>query len=234
MAYAPTTYVDGTVLQAATLNGDLTALRVYLHRGIVPGDIANTWIQPRHVQPPVYEPWTGIQHGVTGHIGGQYSAPGLRLQFATKFLSGNGYPSSNTVHKLPQTAFTLDVRRAAKCLFHFSFELECGNDNSTAPYQDAEVERQVWVLPYVGNPANAIGQYSYRAMETRNVPYGMTNVFPIGLTKTMVQGGGAGVKTFTLGYNAPLGRVTAGLAALSTVDRVGVISWGVTIETYYL
>ena len=40
MAFAPpTTFVDGTVLTAAALEGNEEALRVYLHRGIIAGDL---------------------------------------------------------------------------------------------------------------------------------------------------------------------------------------------------
>ena len=234
MPFAPSTYVDGTVLTAAALEGDLSALRVYLHRGIASGDIATDWIEPRHVQSPVLDPWTNIQHGVTGHVGAQTSPPDVRLQFATKFLSGNGFQSADNVHQLPGTAFTLDVRRAARCLFHWWFELEAGNDNSTAGYQLAEADREVWVFPYVGNPSTAIGSHSHRAQETMNAKFNIGATYPIGLLQTVVQGGGYGAKQLTMMHEAPVGRVTAGLAAHSAIDRVGVLSWGVTIETYYL
>ena len=69
----PTTFADGTVLTSANLEGNFEALRVYLHGGIVAGDVeAAKWIDTRHVQPPLFEPFSGLQHGVSGHQGGQW------------------------------------------------------------------------------------------------------------------------------------------------------------------
>ena len=67
----PNTFVDGTVCTSADLEGNYQSLRVYLHKGIVPGDVeAAQWIDTRHIQPPSVEPYSGVQHGVSGHQGG--------------------------------------------------------------------------------------------------------------------------------------------------------------------
>ena len=90
----PTTFADGTICTSAALEGNFQALRVYLHGGIVPGDIENAqWIDTRHVQPPSFEPFSSVQHGVTGHQGGNNSGL-IRLTFCTKYLSGQGRTST--------------------------------------------------------------------------------------------------------------------------------------------
>ena len=67
----PNTFADGTVCTSAALEGNYQALRVYLHGGIVSGDVeAAQWIDTRHIQPPSYEPYSAVQHGVSGHQGG--------------------------------------------------------------------------------------------------------------------------------------------------------------------
>jgi hypothetical protein len=137
MSYSPpTTFADASVLTSAALEGNNQALRVYLHRGIVSGDFAADWIDTRHIQPPTFDPFSGVQHGVSGHQGGQWAGgTGLRLTFATKYLSGQGRAESVAVHGVPNSAFTLQIRRAAKVLFHYWWEVENGKDESTAGYQ---------------------------------------------------------------------------------------------------
>lgn len=238
MSYTPpTVFADGTTLTAAALEGNAEALRVYLHRGVVAGDLAATqWIDTRHVQPPEIEPYSGVQHGVTGHQGGQWAGgTGLRMTFATKYLSGQGRTSSSSVHAVPNTAFTLDIRRPAKILYHYWWDLENGRDESTATYQAAADDRQVWVIPFFGSIDNAIGSHGFRAQETRNNEYGVNGSYPIGLSRTLVAGGGYGSKQGTLFVDyAGVGRASFGLAARSLTDRCGVVEWGVSVEAFYL
>ena len=238
MSYTPpTTLVDGTTLTAAAIEGNNEALRIYLHRGIVAGDLANTkWIDTRHVQPPSYEPYSGVQHGVTGHQGGQWAGgTGLRMTFATKYLSGQGRTSSSAVHPVPNTGFTLQIRRASRILFHYWWDLENGKDESTAGYQAAQEDRQVWIMPYFGSINNAVGSYSNYAQETRNNEFGMSGTYPIGTSFSYIAGGGYASKQGTLGLNyTGQGTATFGLAAHSLVDRCGIVEWGVSIEAYYV
>ena len=108
----PTTFSDGTVVTSANLEGNFEALRVYLHGGVVAGDVqAAQWIDTRHIQPPSYEPFSGVQHGVTGHQGGNDSGL-VRLTFCTKYLTGGGREDSQAFEPIPGTAITLDCRRA--------------------------------------------------------------------------------------------------------------------------
>jgi hypothetical protein len=237
MSYTPpTVFADGTVLTSAALEGNAEALRVYLHRGIVAGDLAATkWIDTRHVQPPEVEPYSGVQHGVTGHQGGQWAGgSNIRMTFATKYLSGQGRQSA-AVHNIPNTSFTLDIRRSAKILFHYWWDLENGKDESTATYQAAVEDRQVWIMPYFGSIQNAIAGFGDRAQETRNNEFGVSAGYPIGLDLTLIGGGGYGSKQGTLAVDyAGVGRASFGLATHSLTDRCGIVEWGVAIEAFYL
>jgi hypothetical protein len=238
MAYVkPNTFVDGTTLTAAAAEGNFEALRVYLHEGISATDFeSSTWIQRRHIQPPDFEPFSGVQHGVSGHQGGQWAgSANIRMTFATKFLTGNGQPDATTFHHIPNTSFTLDIRRSGTLIFHYWFELECGNDNSTASYQVAEASRAVFVAPWISQLSTAYTAYRQYAQETRNQNYPIVNAYPNGVSETFVQGGGYGAKQGTIIRSTSLGtRLSFGLAAHSRVDRVGVVNWGVAVEVFYL
>ena len=239
MAYTPpTTFADGTTLTAANLEGNSQALRVYLHQGIIAGDFeASKWIDTRHIQAPVYDAIKGLQHGVTGHQGGQWAGgAGIRLQFATKALSGNGRQDSEMAHPFPQTAISFDVRSPARCLFHYWFELENGRDNSALAHQVPAAERRVYVIPYTGTFNSAtVANYQSRAQETRNVEDGFTSAYPFGLNRPFVVAAGYGAKqgTFALDVTSPT-VTTFGLAVHSLSDRCGLVNWGIALEAYYL
>jgi hypothetical protein len=239
MAYTPpNTFADGTLLTAAAVEGNSEALRVYLHDGITGGDLRNTqWIETRHVQPPTYDAIRGLQHGVTGHAGGQWAGgTNIRLQFATKYLSGNGRPGNDSFHAFPQTAISFDVRSPAFCLYHYWFELENGRDSSPdRGYQVPAAERRVYVIPYTGRftQSNVFNSRA-RAQETRNVNDSLSNSYPLGLGRPFVLAAGYGAKqgTFMLDRTSP-GVVTFGLAIHSLSDRCGLVNWGIAVEAYY-
>ena len=232
----PTTFADGTICTSAALEGNCQALRVYLHGGIVPGDIENAqWIDPRHVQPPSFEPFAGVQHGVTGHQGGNNSGL-IRLTFCTKYLSGQGRTSSQAFHPIPGTAITVDTRRASTAVFHYWWEVEAGPDESTGAGQVSTAEeRQVWIAPYVNDPASAYSQYRQHAQEVANVQ-NIVQMWAgtLGPRWPYSVNGGYQSRDGVLVHSAPNGRTTFGLATHSQVDRAAVVNWGVAIETFYL
>ncbi len=233
----PNTFADGSICTSAALEGNNQALRVYLHGGIVSGDVqAAQWVDTRHIQPPSYEPFSGVQHGVSGHQGGNNSNL-VRLTFCTKYLSGQGRPSSQAFHLIPGTAITIDARRACTAVFHYWWEVEAGPDESSGGGQVAtEKDRQCWIAPYVNDPDTAYTAYRGHAQEVANTQ----KVFV-----TMWQGtrgarfpysvnGGYQSRDGVLVHSAINGRTTFGLASHSQIDRVAVVNWGVAIETFYL
>ena len=237
MSYTPpNTFSDGTVCTSAALEGNAEALRVYLHRGIVPGDIqAAQWIDTRHVQPPAFEPYSAVQHGVTGHQGGTNSGM-VRLTFCTKYLTGQGRPGSTAFEAIPSTAVTIDLRRSCTVAFHYWYELECGPDKSQAGYQVATTARSVWVAPYVRDVSTAYSAYRGHAQEGHNMS--ITNAWkvtqPIGAQLPFTVEGAYQSRDGVLIKTSTSGRVTFGLASHSQIDRVAVVNWGVAIESFYL
>lgn len=244
MSYTPpNTFADGTICTSAALEGNAEALRVYLHRGIVPADVeVAKWIDTRHIQPPVYKPYAGVQHGVTGHQGGSNSGM-VRLTFCTKYLTGQGRSSSRAFEAIPGTAVTIDLRRSCTVAFHYWYELECGPDASTAAGQVTATDRQVWVAPYFGEPSTAYSSYRGHAQEGLTLNIGNMLGTPDPWTTTPGEIGGR--IPFTVGgayqsrdgvlvKTSTSGRVTFGLASHSQIDRVAVVNWGVAIESFYL
>ena len=238
MAFAPpVTFAPSTTLTSAALEGNFDALRVYLNENIVAGDFElSKWIQPRHIQPPEYLPYSGVQHGVSGYQGGQWAGgSAIRLTFATKYLTGNGRTDNNTWIPVPNTSFTLDIRRNAKLLFHYWWELEAGEDTSVTSYGNTGENRLVWIAPWVSNVNSAGVTYSMKAQETRNNENGLITGPPVSIFQPFPMGGGYDSKsgTLMLDYNA-VGTLSFGLASHSQVDRVGIVNWGVAVEVFYL
>jgi len=238
MAYTkPNTFVDGNPLTAADIKGNDDALKVYLHEGVVAGDLKSTaWIETRHIQPPIIEPIPGIQHGVTG-VQGSQSRTGavVRCQFGTSFLTAgrSGTTNDESFAIIPQTTMQFTLRKSARILFHWWMESNNGPDNSTAsPGSNA----YMWVTEYdAGGLLAGTGKKSvvstyateciqnYRAWQN-NPPGGPAYPYTL-----LGYGNMAGTKVFT-----KTDTVVVGLAHLSLIDRSAIINWGVTIEAYYL
>lgn len=233
MAYTPpNTFVTGTTLTAADLQGNLDALRVYLHEDVVGADLlASPFIDRRHVQPPKWDPIRGLQHGVTGWQGGQWSGgSSVRVSFTTSAITGRRYTGARQWQQMPGTGLTLDVRAPATILFHYFLEVQAGPDDGTrGPATD---DRYSFHAPYVGNVGLVI---SSAAQETVNNYDG----FEGGATPK-----GADRPYSYLGYGQHDGvyldtvsgptRYTVGLATLSTIDRTAVLNWGIAVEVTYL
>jgi hypothetical protein len=237
MAYSPPfTFSAGQVLPAASLKGNDDALRLYLHEGIVAGDIRTSpWVDARHVQSPVLDPITGIQHGVTGIQGSQWGGGALvRCQFGSAFLTAKRYgTSSSSWEVVPQTTFGIDLRRAAKVVFHWWMESMNGPDNGP---RSKGADAYMWVNEYVsGGLLSGTGALSVTnsfGQEVINNHEGWETAVP----------GGAQYPYSLLGYGNMSGtkvfsatdRLAVGLAHLSTIDRSAIVNWGVSLEVFYL
>jgi hypothetical protein len=249
MSYTPpNTLVASTVLEAADVEGNFDELRVYLHGAIPAGDVeAAKWINSRHIQPPTYSPFEGVQHGVTGHQGGQWSGgPSVRLSFLTKYLTGQGAQNPKIPtgwQPIPGTSFSVYLRRPAFCLFHYWYEIESGPDVSTGADQVAVDDRQSWITPYVTGLDQIATTFYPHAQEAQQ-HQGDLVADPIGAARPFTLEAGYGQRDGVLiATNSAEGSETlprgmggfeAGLAGYSQVDRVVLVNWSVVIETFYL
>lgn len=246
MAYSPpNTFAPATTLTAADIEGNNEALRVYLHGAIPAGDFAaDSWIQTRHIQPPVYSPFEGLQHGVSGHQGGQWSGgTTVRLTFLSKYLTGGGVDQNRVWQRVANTSFSVQLRHPAFCLFHYWYEVEVGPDRSDNAGQDPTAERQIWVGPYVGlNPIqDTLMPLSLQQEAGNNL--GTLRTDPVGAALPYTVASGYAQRDGTMliegtGPNATLptgvGEFTIGLCGYSTVDRAAIVNWSVCLETFYI
>ena len=246
MAYSPpNTFVAGTTLTAADVEGNNEALRVYLHGAIPAADVAaDDWINTRHIQPPVSSPFEGLQHGVSGHQGGQWSGgTTVRLTFLTKYLTGNGVQRARAWQRIPNTSFTIQLQQPAFALFHYWYEVEVGPDSSSGGGQSVSSLRQIYVGPYIGtNPVQDGLMPLSHQQETMNHD-GAYRANPIGANFTYPVSGGYGQRDGTYiiegsgageTFPRPVGELTIGLCGYSTVDRAAIVNWSVALETFYL
>ena len=239
MSYTPPNVLSAsTVLTSSDVQGNVDALQIYLHSGIIAGDLeAAQFADTRNVQPPTYEPWTQVQHGVTGHQGAQWGGSSqARLTFATSYLTGNGQSTMDAASidwlEVPNSSFKIVLRQAAKLVFHWYVELEAGPDNipaiggRTFPVLD----RLGYITPYIGSTDF---RESIRAQEVQNTQDGYSAAYPIGSRRCFTVAGGYGQRDGTMLYDAPLGETVIGLCSYSQIDRIGVINWAVAIEIFY-
>ena len=242
MAYSkPNTFADGTTLLATEVQGNVDALRVYLHDGIVQADLlASQWVDTRHVQPPRYDAITGLQHGVTGYQGGQSSGALVQLQFSTSYLTGAGFGTSLAAwRRVPTTSFDLDLRRDAKCLLHWAVEVESGPDDVPAVTgrTPAVGDRYAYFAPYVAT-LDAAGRNVLDAQEVKNNPDGFNmsvGVLPPGPARPYTPANGYGRRTGVLAFERSAGtRTTCGLCTWTQIDRSAVVNWSVALEVWYL
>ncbi len=237
MAYSPPrTFTGGQALTASDLKGNDDALIAYLHEGVVAGDLQTApWIETRHVQAPVLDPITGVQHGVTGYQGAQWDGGALvRCQFGSALLTGKRYGSgSEQFAVIPQTTFALDLRRAATVVFHWWMESLNGPDNGP---RSLGSDAYMYVTEY-NQSGLAAGSQSLGVTQTygeevinnhlgwqENPPGGADTPYSI-----LGYGNMGGTKVFT---SADF--LTVGLAHLSQIDRSAIINWGIALEVYYL
>ena len=238
MAYTkPNTFADGTTLTAADLQGNVDALRVYLHNGVIKSDLnAAKFITTRHVQPPRFSALEGLQHGVTGYQGGQWSGSLVRLQFATSYFQGNGRNTSNGAWtRVPNTAFSLDLRRDAKLLFHWYIEVEAGPDDvpQVSGRTNAIDNRHVYFAPYYGVLTDT--KRNVNAQEVKNNKGGFRSTDPYGPDEgyTMCNGYGQRSGVYSKSLSAST-EAEFGLCVYSEIDRSAVVNWSIAIEAWYL
>jgi hypothetical protein len=238
MAYSkPNSFTNGQPLTGTALKGNDDALKVYLHEGVIAGDLkATPWIETRHIQPPILEPITGIQHGVTGVQGSQWTGGvAVKAQFATAFLTAarSGTTNQDSWEIVPQTTMQFTLRRNALVMFHWWMESNNGPDNSAA---SPGADGYLWVSEYSsGGLASGTGKKSIvqsSATECVQNHQGWISNPPGGpLYPYTLLGYGnmAGTQIFPRSSD-----VCVGLAHLSLIDRSAIINWGVHIEAYYL
>lgn len=237
MAYSkPNTFTNGQPLKASDVKGNDDALKVYLHQGVTGSDLLNSqWIQTKHIQQPVLDLMTGVQHGITGFQGSQWDGGAfVRCQFGTGFLTGKRYNASlGTNEVIPQTAMGFDLRRPATVIFHWWMETVNGPDTGDrSPGTDA----YLYVGDYTsGGLLAGLGVRStvpefFSESPQRNG--GFAPNFPGGSAEPYVLQGYGNLSGTKVMQSS--GALAVGLLHVSTIDRCAILNWGLSLEVYYL
>lgn len=242
MAYTPpNTFAPGTVCNSADVQGNLDALKVYLHEGVLTTDLQTSpeWIDTNHVQSPNYSAYEGLQHGVTGYQGGQDSGgPLVRATFTSSFLSGAKSGSQDWI-PVPQAALRIKCRSRATLVFHFAFELAAGPDDgfSTTARLPAPVDRVAFVAPYFAGyssiqSSSDLPAFTHGSLPTVNNSNGWNGTQKSPSAPYEVVGWGTRCGTYAVDTGG-VGDFVVGLCSFSEVDRVVIINWSVAVEVYY-
>ncbi len=235
MAYTPpNTFTPGTVINSLQMQENSDDLRVYLHSGIISTDLkASRWVDTRHIQSPIVDPYLATQHGVTGWQGGQNSGgPLVRATFTTSYMTGGKYGAVDWI-PVPQTALRISARRACHLIFHYNWELVAGPDNApnVSPRIPDIDQRLVTIAPYIGSTLGVKTSAAQDTINNHNGWGGSSTKSPENPYNIV----GWGCKSGThLQYVSGPSNVTFGLCSYSEVDRVSIINWTVSIEAYYL
>jgi hypothetical protein len=239
VAYSPpNTFAAGDIIKAEDLDENDAALTIYLHEGVVSGDLSSArWVQTRHFQPPLLDPISGLQHGLTGFQGGQWNGGiNAKATFGTGLLTGKRYgASTKTWEVVPQTTFTMTLRRPSKVIFHWWMESMNGPDTG-ARSQGADA--YMWVSEF-----RTSGYLSATKTKVITDTYSEEAVNnSAGFSTAGNPPGGPDFPYTLLGYGNMAGTtifnatdtLTVGLAHLSTIDRSAILNWGIAVEAYYL
>ena len=240
MAYTPPhTFVDGNALNASQVKGNDDALKVYLHENVVAGDlVASNWVDTEHIQAPVVDSFAGVQHGVTGFQGSQWEGGALiRCQFGSSFLTG-ATSSDDSWSIIPQTTFSLGLRKSSTIIFHWWMESNNGPDTrpgglGSGAYMYVSEYSASGLLAGTGLKS-VIKQHSQECVQNYS---GFAST-----TAGFSQKTSGALRPYTLiGYGNMSGtqvmtaadNLTVGLVHLSTIDRSAIINWGIALEVYY-
>lgn len=241
MAYSPpNTFLPGTICNSVDVQQNFDFLKVYLHEGIVTGDLQNSskWVNTQHIQSPHYSAYEGLQHGVTGYQGGQSSGgPLVRATFTSSFLSGAKSGSKDWI-PVPQAALRIKARAPGTMVVHYSFELAAGPDDgyTASAGLPAVADRVAFVAPYFAGYTSIQGQtdlpaYTQCALPTVNNSNGWSS--PNKSPNKPYEVVGWGTRCGTYVTDPSLGDFVIGLCSFSEVDRVVIINWSIAVEYYY-
>ena len=233
MSYTrPNNFASSTKLQAGFFTGNTDALRLYLHEGIVSGDIETTpWVDTRHVAgPPTIEPYANLQHGVGGIQGGPRQLGSLaQFTFATSAFTGASVAGWSPV---PLTAIRLHVRRPIDVLIHWWAEALGGPDDRTN-FGVAEADRTCYIAPYV---SNASFRKDHQITRTHRNGFDNINNVSAPLRPYELLGGWSSMEGTTIAVRRSdnfIGELDVGLAAYTLLSKTVLLNWNVSVEAWY-
>lgn len=174
----------------------------------------SAWLETKHIVKPDYNPVTNITSNVSGVFGGDGSKGFFsRSSYVTRWLSGS---SSRTFRVIPGTTKNLDIHRSANVLFQWWVTVLSENDvDGTDGF--------AFIKPYFGTPDGTQG------IEHR-FPEQPDSSSHNALVDGSFHSSGFCMRTLTgENLNYPIG-----LCGHSSAGRNRLISWGVSVEVFYI
>lgn len=227
-------------LLASEVKAASQGLREWEHGGILATDlVSGRWVESRHILQPEYNPLTCLQTGVTGLAGGVDSStttgygPLDRLAFFTSDLAGRR--AAFRWQPMPGTSYTLDIRTASYCLFHFYIEVEAGPDTLNTPSGytwNGDDNRFVTFAPYIGRGTQPDLSFT---TDVTNTIHGFNStgfgVVPRGVDRPYSLSG-YGQRSGVHHQALAVGRYEVGLSFTGDVQRAAIVNWRTMVEVY--
>lgn len=227
MAYTPTkTWANGDTLNASDLLNNLDGVKKYAHNIDNAADLkASNWVDTKHIMPGTIDAKTVVTSNASGMFGGQqHSYQSLNYTFLTRWnttrtasapksgLSMNPY--------VPETHFNLQLGRPASVFYQWWLQAESRKDN----YDMTEM-----TYFFATDAEDPLG--GTHKMITQNVARDAGGAAQnVGVNIT-------GVRSFS-GFEivdpTSVVQFAIGLRGRSDVGQCVILSWGVSIEVFYM
>lgn len=214
----PKTWTSGEKLSASDVQSNMDAMLVKQQKlGASDLDIGNKFYNTNHIVQGEYNAVTNVVSNVSGVFGGQNSGGFYsKSTFITRWQSGINTPTIPQAHYIPYTSFTLDLHRPSNVFFQWW--LCCSTETDGDGTQGDGI-----VFVYLSDPNAKLG-IGHRLPEQPNAS----------TADSFLDGTYHSNGFYMQQFSGEQLNYGIGLCGTSTAGRNRIISWGVSIEVFYL
>jgi len=233
MAYSRTkTWANGDTLTGTDLQANLDGMKEYVHCEVVAGDFPSVSFDTEHIMKGVIDAKTNRVHNVSGIFGGlnHGNARDNDNTFMSRWQStDDSAKATGQMKKLPGTQFTLDLRRPATVFYQWWATTVSRWDGRGALPDAQPTNLQL----FQDDTMFGATAYLFDIFSGESTMYNPTagtyhdgNIFASGSTHTS----GTGF------FEATTGKVAynLGIKAHSKAGAYHWVSWGISIEAFYM
>ena len=218
MPYTPSKiWANGDVLNASDVQNNLDGFKTYNH-GVPSGDIKTTqWVDTKHIMPGVIDAQTTVTNNCSGMFGGQqHSWQTLNYSFLTRWNT-TGSAATTRYLIVPETSFTINLGKPASMFYQWWMQVESRDDGYT-------------------DGLSAV--YAADDSESNSIHY-----FPEQSQATQIGGAAFNTGVNISGVRSTTGFLTnegtslsfaIGLKGKSQNGQCMIMSWGISLEVFYL
>ena len=218
MPYTPSKiWANGDVLNASDVQNNLDGFKTYNH-SVPSGDIKTTqWVDTKHIMPGVIDAQTTVTNNCSGMFGGQqHSWQTLNYSFLTRWNTTRSAATSRYL-VVPETSFTINLGKPASMFYQWWMQVESRDDG----YTDG--------LSYIYAVDDSVSN--------------STHIFPEQSQATLIGGAAFNTGVNISGVRSTTGFLTnegtslsfaIGLKGRSENGQCMIMSWGISLEVFYL